>query len=258
MYLPTEPHEKLNSVENTMNKDKQGGLFFLGLFVALGLAVAGYFVGQTLYNAKVALNTAEVKGLAERRVLADRVNWEIVYKVKGASRAEIPHLYKQAEKQQQTIIGVLKNNGFAENEIKLGVMDYEYFEFRDDNQRLVDQTHTLVGNISVETEKVELVGKVRTNVNELIAQGIDIDNKAPAYRFTKLNEIKPDMLREATKNARIAANEFAENAGVDVGGIRSARQGSFLLLDAGEEYGNTAKIEKDVRVVTTITFYLTE
>lgn len=241
-----------------MNKDNQGGLFFLGLFVALGLALAGYFVGQTLYNAKVALNTAQVKGLAERRVLADRVNWEIVYKVKGASREEIPRLYKQAEKHQQTIFGVLKNNGFDESEIELGVLDYQYFEFRDDNQRLVDQTHTLVGTINVETEQVGLVGKVRTNVNELIARGIDIENRTPAYRFTKLNEVKPDMLREATKNARIAANEFAENAGVDVAGIRSARQGSFVVRDAGEEYGNTAKIEKDVRVVTTITFYLTE
>lgn len=241
-----------------MSKENQGGLLFLGLFVALGLAVAGYFVGQTLYNAKVALNTAEVKGLAERRVSADRVNWEIVYKVKGASREEIPNLYKEAEKHQQTIIGLLKDNGFDQGEVQLGVLDYEYFEFRDDNQRLVDQTHTLVGNISVETGKVELVSKVRTNVNKLIAQGIDIENQAPAYRFTKLNEIKPDMLREATKNARIAANEFAENAGVDVGGIRSARQGSFFVRDAGEEYGDTAKIEKDVRVVTTITFYLTE
>jgi hypothetical protein len=66
------------------------------------------------------------------------------------------------------------------------------------------------------------------------------------------------MLREATKNARIAANEFAENAGVKVGSIRSARQGGFNVRDAGEEYGDTAKIEKDVRVVTTIDFYLTE
>ena len=88
-----------------MTKENQGGLLFLGLFVALGLAAAGYFVGQTLYNAKVALNTAEVKGLAERRVSADRVNWEIVYKVKGVSREEIPSLDKEAEKHQQNIIG---------------------------------------------------------------------------------------------------------------------------------------------------------
>ncbi|MEJ2032647.1 MAG: SIMPL domain-containing protein [Deltaproteobacteria bacterium] len=241
-----------------MGRENRSGLFFPALFVAIGLGLAGYFIGQTLYNAKVALNTAEAKGLAERRVKADRANWDIVYTEKGASRKEVPSLYAKAEKDQQTILNLLKENGFDESEINLGVLDYDYQEFRDENQRLVDQTHSLVGTISVETEKVELVGKVRASVNKLIAQGIDIENKAPNYRFTKLNEIKPDMLREATKNARIAANEFAENAGVKVGGIRSARQGSFYVRDAGEDYGDTVKIDKDVRVVTTITFYLTE
>jgi len=241
-----------------MNKERQSGLFFLGLFVAAGLAAAGYFVGQTMYNAKVALNTAEAKGLAERRVTADRANWEIVIQVEGASKEEVPDLYAQAEQHRQAVIDLLKENGFADNEIQPGVLDYKYREFRDENQVLVDQIHTLVGSVNVETEKIELVGKARTDINKLIAQGIDIENKAPAYRFTGLNTIKPDMLREATKNARIAANEFAENAGVHVGGIRSARQGNFYVRDAGEEYGDRKKIEKDVRVVTTITFYLTE
>lgn len=241
-----------------MSNNNQGGLFFLGLFVAAGLALGGYFIGQTLYNAKVALNTAEAKGLAERRVQADRANWSIVFKVTGASRAEVPSLYKQAEEQQQTIVSLLKENGFVDSEIVLGVLDYQYQEYRDDKQKLVDQVHMLVGSISVETQKVDLVSKARASVNKLIAQGIDVENQPPAYRFTQLNEIKPDMLREATKNARIAATEFAENAGVKVGGIRDARQGNFFIRDAGEDYGDTAKIEKDVRVVTTITFYLTE
>lgn len=241
-----------------MAKENQSGMYVLGLFVAIGLAVAGYFVGQTLYNAKVALNTAEVKGLAERRVTADRANWQIVFKVKGASRDEMPVLYGQAEKDQAMIQKLLKENGFTENEIQLGVLNYEYQEFRDDSQRLVDETHTLVGAISVETDKVELVSKVRANVNKLIAEGLNIENQPPIYRFTKLNEIKPEMLREATQNARIAANEFAENAGVKVGSIQNAVQGSFFVRDAGEEYGDTAKVEKDVRVVTTITFYLTD
>jgi len=241
-----------------MNKDSQGGLFFLGLFVAVGLTMAGYFVGQTLYNAKVAINTAEAKGLAERRVKADRANWQIVIKVAGEDRAEIPGLYEQAEQHQQAIVGLLKKSGFDDGEIKLGVLDYGYLEYRDDKQLLVDQVHSLIGVISVETEKVELVSTVRSKVNKLIAQGIDIENRPPAYRFTKLNQIKPEMLREATTNARLAANEFADNAGVKVGGIRSALQGSFYIRDAGEQYGDTGKIEKDVRVVTTITFYLTE
>lgn len=241
-----------------MTKENQGGLFFFGLFVAIGLAVAGYYIGQTLYNAKVALNTAEVKGLAERRVKADRVNWTIAYKVAGKSKKEMASLYKMAEEHQETIRDLLKENGFVVDEIQVGVLDYEFLEYRDENQVLVDETHRLTGTISVESDKVDLVNQVRSRVNKLISENIDIENRAPAYHFTKLNDIKPDMLSEATKNARIAANEFAKNANVKVGGIRSARQGNFFVRDAGQQYGDTARIEKDVRVVTTITFYLTE
>jgi len=234
------------------------GLAFLGIFLAVGIAIGGYFVGQTMYNAKVALNTAEAKGLAERRVKADRANWTVGFSVVGRNRGDVSRLYKLSEKHQQIITQLLKESGFEEDEIKAGIIDYHYREYRDENQVLVDQEHQLTGSISVETQKVELVSKVRASVNKLITQGINISNGTPAYRFTKLNDIKPDMLREATKNARIAANEFAESAGVSVGGIRSARQGGFNIRDAGEEYGDTGKIEKDVRVVTTITFFLTD
>lgn len=226
--------------------------------VALGISIGGYFIGQTMYNAKVALNTAEAKGLAERRVKADRANWSIGFSVSGKDKKEIPELYKKAEENQSVILKLLKENGIEEKEIELGVINYRYHEFRDDNQKLVDQTHSLEGSINIETNKVDLVSKVRTKVNKLIAEGIDIDNFPASYRFTKLNEIKPEMLREATTNARVAANEFAENAGVKVGGIRDARQGNFYVRDVGSDYGDSQKIEKDVRVVTTITFYLTD
>jgi len=245
-------------VEEDMNKTNQGELFMVGLFVAAGLAVGGYFVGQTMYNAKVALNTAESKGLAERRVKADRANWKIRFTVAGSSRDEIPGLYKLARRQQKTILGLLRENGFTEDEIDPGVFDYNYREFRGHNNMLVDQIHSLACTVDVETGKVDLVSKARAKMNGLIAEGINIENIPPTYRYTKINEIKPDMLKDATRNARIAANEFAANAGVKVGGIHSARQGSFTIRDVGEDYGDTARIEKDVRVVTTINFYLTE
>lgn len=232
--------------------------FLTGIFVAIGLSVCGYFISQTIYNSKVALNTAEAKGLAEKRVTADIANWQLVFSVSSNQKDNIAELYKEAEDRQKIIIELLKQSGFSEEEIEIGVIDYSVLEYRDDDQKLVDQKHSLVGSILVETEQVKLVSKVRANVNTLIAKGFEIENRAPSYTFTKLNDIKPDMLREATKNARIAANEFAKIAGVSVGGIRNARQGNFYIRDAGQSYGDTAKIEKDVRVVTTITFYLTD
>lgn len=241
-----------------MNSTNPVGLMLLGAFIACGLTSGGYFVGQTLYNAKVALNTAEAKGLAERRVTADRANWTIRFSNTGKSRAEVPMLYKLSEQNQQDIVNVLKESGFTDNEIQLGILNYSYQEFRDEKQNLVDQNHRLSGSIGLETDKVRQIDQARAKVNRLIVNGINIENDPPIYLFTKLNDIKPDMLKEATKNARIAANEFAENAGVSVGGIRNATQGSFYIRDAGEEYGDTNKIEKDVRIVTTITFYLTD
>ncbi len=242
-----------------MGVDKSSNGFTVGaLLLAVGIALAGYFVSQTLYRSKVALNTAVVKGLAERRVQADTAYWQIQYTVMGKEKSEIPQLYKASEADQKKIISLLKESGFSDQEIKPGVISYTKQEFRDEDQKLVEEKHFLIGEIEVQTQKVQLVAEGRSKLNTLIAQGLDVQNNAPAYHFTKLNEIKPEMLKEATTNARIAANEFATNAGVKVGGIRSARQGGFVIRDVGRNYGDTNKIEKDVRVVTNVTFFLTE
>jgi len=226
--------------------------------ISLGISIAGYFISQTLYNSKVALNTADVKGLAERKVEADKAYWSIQYTVAGNEKSDIPRLYELSELDQQKVILLLMESGFSKDEIVPGVINYLKNEFRDENQKLVEEKHYLVGEIEVQTTKVRLVSAVRAKLNKLIAQGLDLKNNEPAYYFTKLNDIKPDMLKEATKNARLAANEFAVNAGVKVGGIRSARQGGFIIRDVGKNYGDTTKIEKDVRVVTNVTFFLTD
>jgi hypothetical protein len=238
--------------------DHRNNIFLPALVIALGIAAAGYFVGQTMYNSSVGINTAEVKGLAERRVEADRAFWRIQYTVTGQDKTAIDKLYEESKDDQAKIIALLTESGFGKDEISPGVVDYNYREFRDEDQNLVEEKFFLVGSIEVETEKVRLVSDARAKLNELIAQGVDIGNNSPSYYFTGLNEIKPEMLKEATTNARLAANEFASNAGVEVGGIRFARQGGFIIRDVGENYSDTTKIDKDVRVVTTISFYLTK
>jgi len=226
------------------------------IVVSAGISTAGYFIGHTLYNARVAINTAEVKGLAERRVQADRAFWKIQYTVSGSGAAQVAKLYEKSEADQEQIIQLLVESGFDKSEISPGVIDYNKQEFRDENQKLVEEKHILIGSIDVETNNVRLLSDVRAKLNKLIAQGLDIQNNAPAYYFTKLNQIKPEMVKEATMNARTAAAEFATDAGVKVGAIRAAQQGGFVIRDVGEEYGDTKSLEKDVRLVTTITFYL--
>lgn len=241
-----------------MNSNLRIELIISAFFIAAGLMGAGYFVGQTLYNSNVALNTADVKGLSEKRVMSDIAHWKIQYTVAGNEKSEVAALYAKSKIDQKKIIDLLIASGFTDDEIILGAVDYETYEYRNDNQKLIETKYFLVGAVEVETKNVQLVPKVRSKINALIAEGLDIKNTAPNYYFTELNTIKPDMLKEATQNARIAANEFAENSGVTVGGIRSASQGNFSILDVGESYGDDRKIEKHIRVVTAVTFYLTK
>ena len=241
-----------------MQKNTGLALLIGGMFLAIGIAASGYFIGQTMINAKVGVNTAEAKGLAERRVEADHANWSISFYLTARKYAEVPALYKRAEATQQQLAKLLMAQGFKKDEIEFDVIDYSHREVRNKEQVVVEHIYSLTGKLAIETARVQLLKPARHQINKLIAQGIRISNHRPQYYFTKLNEIKPQMLQEATKNARIAASEFAKNAGAKVGGIRSARQGNFYIRDVGEEYGDSNKIEKTVRVVTNISFYLTE
>ncbi len=230
----------------------------VALIISAGIAACGYFASQTLYNAKVAVNTAQAKGLAERTVTADRADWTVGFTVSGKTKNEIPDLYAQAESQQKQIIAILKEAGFNDKEVRAEILSHSLREYRDENQNLVDETHRIVGSISISTPRVELVDPARAEVNKLLAQGMDIENYTPKYDFAGINAIKPEMLKEAAQNARIAASEFAQNAGAKVGKIRSAYQGGFTVEDAGSGNGSSSSLTKEVRVVTTIDFYLTD
>lgn len=239
-----------------MSQNNIIGLAIAGALMGGGIATGGYFISETIYKSKVGINTAEAKGLAEQRVTSDRANWNISFKVQGNKGTIMADLYRKYEAHQKVIIEELKKAGFSDAEITIGAADYYGQEFRNNQQQIVDIKYNLSGVLSIDTDNVPLVAQARVSVGKLIAQGISLNNQSPTYQFTKLNEIKPDMLKQATQNARIAAETFAENVGAKVGGIRSARQGGFIITDAGEEYGDRNKIEKNVRVVTTISFYI--
>ncbi|MGA0846394.1 MAG: SIMPL domain-containing protein [Luteolibacter sp.] len=233
-------------------------IFASALFVGSGLAVGGYFIGNTLYKSKISLNTATVKGLAERQVSADQAVWTIGFSVACALKDEVPDLYRKAENDRTRIIDCLKAGGILPDEIATGPINYSKTEYRNDDKELVDEKHELYGNVTIYTSRVEAIKPARARMDSLIIEGINVQNQAPNYLFTRLNEIKPSMLEEATRNARTAAAEFAKNAGVKVGKIRSATQGGFSVVDAGEDYGDKQSIRKEVRVVTTVEFYLTD
>lgn len=238
----------------------------LGILVALGLAAAGYFVSTTLYKARLASNTVTVKGFAERDVKADLALWEISYSITGGNLAD---LYAQSAKSQSTITSLLTGKGFRPADIKqvgLEVNDLLANQYRSNNVP-ESQRYIIKNTMTVRSVDVERVEEANQSLNDLIRQGIVLTSNNVDFQFTKLNDIKAPMLKDATQNARDAAQQFANDAGSRVGSIQAASQGLFSVnsrdsaaaqgSEGGPSYSSQkSTIDKKVRVVVTLTYYL--
>lgn len=229
------------------------------LIIALGLALGGFFIGHYYFKAKVSSNTVVVKGLAEQDVKADLAIWEMRYVVTGN---DVLKAQKEISNQTQIIQAFLKENGFNENEITVGRLETNdlnanpYRSNYENNVRFI-----LNQTITVRSTKVDLVSSSLNKSGDLVAKGIifNSDYGSPvSYLFTKLNDIKPKMLEEATQNARSAAAEFAKSSKSKVGKIKHANQGVFSILPREETSSSNEaqQINKKVRVVSTIEYWL--
>lgn len=238
--------------------ERRHGLFHaLGLgALALGICIGGFFIGNMMYKAKVATNIATVRGLAEREVKSDVGAWNVSFE---AGDSSLTQAYTNANESKAKVVAFLKAEGFADADISTNALTVNKREERDNNGALKGISYGIYGTVSVRSTDVDKVAASAQKVGDLVGQGVLITSSYPQYFYTKLNDIKPEMLGEATRNARTAAEQFAKDAGGNVGAINSAGQGAFTLSprDVGENQGDEASsMFKKVRVVTTISFYL--
>jgi len=248
---------------------KPSGMMWLGLSLAVGLVVGGWVLGSEIKAIRLGDRYASVRGLAERSVKSDLAVWPLDYKEAGD---DLPSLYSKTEADRKTILRFLTQRGIESSEIELGivrVVDTQANEFGSGNR--APHRYIVEQQITVMTSRVDQVAAAAQQTMSLVQEGVVLnagDGKGLAYRFTGLNAIKPDMITEATKNARAAAERFALDSGSRVGSIRQASQGVFSILpakpgDVGESdgggcYGSGAdsSLMKMVRVVTTVDYYL--
>lgn len=240
-------------------KNKKCGKIYGAAILAFGLALAGFFPGYYYYQAKLKDNFVTVKGLAEMDVKADLGVWNIKYVVTGD---ELQNVQKDMNSKLQIILGFLKEKGFSIDEISEGrteTNDLMTNPYRDKN---FASRYILSQTVTVRSSKVDMIEQALRSSGELVSKGVVFDSQSygspVSYIFTKLNDVKPQMLEEATRNARQAALEFAKSSDSEVGKIRRASQGVFSIQpliatpDAVESY----QINKKIRVVSTIEFWL--
>ncbi|WP_088340593.1 SIMPL domain-containing protein [Robiginitalea sediminis] len=225
------------------------------VILALGLALGGYFIGNTYLKGKQFDRIVSVKGLSEREVPADLAVWPINIVLTGN---DLQTLRREIEKQNQQVHDFFRAQGFDATEVSAGVVNISDAQANiyNTNAQYSAYRYLAKSELTVRTSDIPKLQKALNASLQLLSEGILFASKNEwqpvEYIFTGLNTLKPEMIEEATMNAREVAAKFARDSGSEVGPIQTANQGLFSInsLDA-----NTPQIKK-VRVVSTINYQL--
>jgi hypothetical protein len=217
-----------------------------------GLIVGGYLLGDGLRRAHAAERSVTVRGLAERNVTADLATWTIAYSATGT---DLPSVRAEIEANTEALKGYFRSLGFPADALAATGAGVNQFM----NNGIPNITITQ--RMQLRTNDIPRAQRAVASQFDLVRRGVTLqEGSAMSYSFTKLNDIKPPMVAEATKDARAAAEQFAKDSGTAVGGIKSATQGYFSIEPRdGEQSGGYGAADtpfKKVRVVTTVDFYL--
>lgn len=227
--------------------------FYAGLAIGLGIVVAGWFLSSAVRDFRAADRSVSVRGLSEREVMADKVLWPLVYTETGN---DLVSIYSAIEAKNEKVLAFLTSGGISVDEITVAapsVVDVEANQYSE-NKRGVRYLVTQV--VTVSSTQVDKVIALRGRQTELMKQNIavtaDMYQYPTQFLFTSLNDIKPAMIEEATKNARASAEKFAADSDSDLGRIKSATQGQVSIGDR-DQYSPQVKT---VRVTTTVVYSL--
>ena len=229
--------------------------------LALGLAIGGLFIGHGFASGRAADRYVEVKGLAEREVTADLALWPLRYVSTGddlaATQAQITRNTRQ-------VYAFLTQNKIDTTSVQLQALEVsDAFANRFPGER-GGPRYVIQQTVMVRSGSPDVVMRASQRVSELVAAGVVLSSTGeygiggPTFVFTKLNQLKPSMVKEATANARAAAEQFAADSRSELGGIRQANQGVFVILPRDQAPGvnEGAQLQKMVRVVSTVQYFL--
>ena len=231
--------------------------------VILGVAIvlAGALVGRGIVQFRLADRYVSVKGVAERDVSADVGIWPLRF---VSTDDLLERAREKIEADRRRVLAFLARAGIDSASTSLRGLEVTDAQANPYSQGPVRSRFIVTMTLVVRSSDVERLQRASQAVSELIAAGVVLSSgpygTGPNYLFTRLNDKKPEMLAEATANARKAAQEFARQSGGKVGGIRRASQGLFEILPRDQAPGieQGPEIQKTLRVVSTVEYYLTD
>ncbi|GGZ04751.1 MAG: uncharacterized protein PWP74_1638 [Shewanella sp.] len=235
-----------------MNKSSALAAALLGAFICGGLYLLGSGIGNSLVAMKAMDRVVTVKGLAEQEVKADVAIWPVAF---NDVDNDLNNLYSSVQKKTDRVMKFLLEQGFTPEEISVSqpsIEDRQAQGYADPNVKF---RYNAKVTLSVYTQQIDKVLQSRKKLLELAKDGIAVAQNYDSrteFIYTDLNSIKPQMVQQATENAREVAEKFARDSQSSLGKIKNASQGTFSISDRDS---NTPYIKR-VRVVSTLTYYL--
>jgi len=231
-------------------RDDRPRSLLAALLVGLALLGAGWLVGQGLARLRTQDRYVVVKGSAERIVDADLVVWPLPHSVNGNDLAQVQ---ADLERNTETIREFFAQAGFSADEVVVSPPRLEdRWAYAYGDQRPPERwRHSTT--VTLRTTRVAEALEVLRRSGQLVSRGVLLgEGSQPEFAYTRLNEIKPELIAEATANARRSAEQFAADSGARLGGIRTANQGVVTIEDRDQGSPHVKK----VRVVTTVEYFL--
>ena len=229
----------------------------IGLFVLASVLV----LSHTYKTRFRSLDTIKVTGLGKKDFKSDLIVWEASFSKK---EPVLQKAYKALKQDRERVKQFLTRKGVNPDEITFSSVDInkEYINYYDERNRMHTEFsgYRLTQRVKIESKQVDKIERIAREITDLINDGVEIESEEPQYYYTKLSELKIEMIASATKDARLRAEKIAANAGAKLGELRSARMGIFQIIGqhSNEDYswGGTFNTSSKMKTAT-ITMRLT-
>lgn len=237
--------------------------YITALIFGLSAIVCFYLINNAYKYKYKGTETIAVTGLAEKDFISDQIVWKGYYSRK---MMDLKSAYALLKEDEGKIKNYLKEKGVADAELIFSAIsiDKEFNNRYDEQGRMTGSDFTgynLRQNVTVDSKDIEKVEKISREVTELIERGIEFNSSAPSYYYTKLSELKIDLLAKASKDAQLRAETIAKNSGSGTGSIKKATMGVFQITgqNTNEDYSyggtfNTTSKNKTASITVRIDY----
>ncbi len=224
---------------------------------ALGLIIATIFFGNAIKNRNKADNTISVTGLGSKKFTSDLITWSGSF---SKNNFDLKSAYDELAVDKNVIAQYLKSKGVKDNEMVFSAVDIQknFRSYNDSNGNYVQgefSGYNLTQSVSIESKEVGKIENISRNITEIINRGIEFTSSTPQYFYTKLAEVKQQMIADATKDAKERAEKIADNAGSSLGSLKKATMGVIQITapNSNEDYSyggtfNTSSKEKEATI----------